>query len=144
MTIKSGTGFSSKDSMSAAIKTVKTVKTIKFGPLEFEGLLLEDGSFAVAVSQLLALGLVPDCYSLNGPETQLGAFHPFSFKVKTELQPTAVDCVSLMVFERILRVFEDRGLEVAVDLVDDLYGLALEQMFLDAFGVRWNPRRSGG
>ena len=129
MTIKSDTGHSSKDIMSA------TIKTVKFGPLEFEGLLLEDGNFAIAISQLAVLNLVSPTPSKKELEV-LSLVIPDSFKVKTVLNSEAVDCILLSDFELVVRILDKLGVEVAVDLVDAAFGLSVCELYGDAFGVR--------
>ena len=129
MTVKSGTGFSSKGIMTA------TIKTVKFGPLEFEGLLLEDGNFAIAISQLAVLNLVSPNPSPKELEI-LGLVIPDSFKVKTAHNTEAVDCILLSDFELVVRILDKLGVAVAVDMVDAAFGVAVAELYGDAFRVR--------
>ena len=115
-----------------------SIATVKFGPLEFEGLMLEDGTFAVAIPQLAALNLVPPNRSLKQLETLLSMVFQSHQKVKTELNPNAVNCISLSDFELVLRTLNRRGLEAAVVIVDGLLGMSLAQLFSDAFGVKFD------
>ena len=115
-----------------------SIAIVKMGPLEFEGLMLEDGTFAVAIPQLAALNLVPKNRSLKELEALLGMVFQSPQKVKTELNPKAVNCISLSDFERAIYTLSKRGLEVAVAIVVNLFGLSLVQLFSDAFGVKFD------
>ena len=114
------------------------IAIVKMGPLEFEGLMLEDGTFAVAIPQLAALNLVPKNLSLKRLETLLGMVFPSPKKVKTELNSKAVNCISLSDFEQVLRTLNKRGVAAAVDIVGGLLGMSLAQLFSDAFGVKFD------
>jgi len=115
-----------------------SIAIVKIGHLEFEGLMLEEGSFAVAIPQLAALNLVPPNRSLKQLETLLSMVFQSHQKVKTELHSQAVNCISLSDFERAIRTLDKRGLGAAVILVDALFGVSVVQLFSNAFGVKFD------
>jgi len=114
------------------------IAIVKIGPLEFEGLMLEDGTFAVAIPQLAALNLVPPNRSLKRLEDLLGMVFQSHQKVKTELNSKDVNAISLSDFELAIRALDKRGLEIAVVIVDALFGLSMTQRFCAAFGVKFD------
>ena len=130
MAIKSGTGFSSKSIMSA------TVATVKLGTLEFEGLRLAGGAFAIAIPQLVALNLIAPDTSLAELKLSLGVSLPSAKKVKTKLHPESVNCISLSDFSLVLYTLNRRRVPAAVDMVSSLFSLSANQLFSDAFGVK--------
>ena len=132
MTIKSGTGFSSKGSMRAIIAAVE------LGHLGFEGLRFGDGTFAIAIPQLVALNLIAPDTSLKELELSLGMDFQSLPKVETVIYPEAVDCLSLSDFGLVIRALDKRGVEAAVGIVDAMFGLATVQLFSDAFGDKFD------
>ena len=139
MTIKSDTGHSSK-TMRA------TTATVKIGHTEFEGLLLGDGTFAVAVSQLIELLLLPPTFSLKRI-TLLPGIAPLSpKKVKTIHNHKSVICLSLLDLLKVVCTLNAIGLDGAVDLTNSIWGTSLVQHFLDGFGVTFDleDRQDGG
>jgi len=73
------------------------VSPVPIGNLSIEGLLLQDGSYGVAVSQIVALQLVPPNRSLKQLETLLGMVFQSHLKVKTILNPKVVLTTSIRV-----------------------------------------------
>lgn len=78
------------------------VAPIPIGLIEIEGLLFSDGSFGVAIPQLDRLKLVPPNRSLKQLESLLGITLQSHRKVKTELNPKAVNAIDLLDFEKVL------------------------------------------
>ena len=111
------------------------VAPIPIGSMEIEGLLFSDGSFGVAIPQLDRLKLVPPNRSLKQLESLLGMTLQSHRKVKTELNPKAVNAIDLLDFEKVLRRLDRQGNEVARSLCDDLIGVILHQLFCDGFKI---------
>ena len=102
--------------------------------IEIEGLRLPNGTFAVSVSQVAALFLVgPNNHTkqvkvLLGNDSQL-------VQTSSELNPKPVNIVSLSQFDTILTQLDRKGNLKAQELRDALSGLALNELFCDAFGI---------
>lgn len=111
------------------------VAPISIGTIEIEGLLFGDGSFGVAIPQLDRLKLVPPNRSLKQLESLLGMTLQSHRKVKTELNPKAVNAIDLLDFEKVLRKLDRQGNEVARLLCDSLIGVMLHQLFCDGFEI---------
>lgn len=112
------------------------VTQVHIGSFSIPGLLLEDGNFAVAVPQLVDLGFVPPNRSLKQLQTLLGFSFP-SHKSTSELNSKAVNVILLPDFERLLVEVAFKGNEKAKTLVRQLAGLSLQQLFSDAFGIKF-------
>ena len=102
--------------------------------IEIEGLRLPSGVFAVSVSQVAALFLAgPNNHTkqvkvLLGNDSQL-------VQTSSELNPKPVNIVSLSQFDTILTQLDRKGNLKAQELRDALSGLALNELFCDAFGI---------
>jgi len=103
---------------------------------EVEGLMLPDGSFGVAFAQAAEINLVPPNRSLKQLNALLGTDFQ-SHQTKSELNPKAVNYLTLNEFELLIRKLDRKGNKVAQDLTDNLVGLSLVQLFSDAFGVKF-------
>lgn len=112
------------------------VAVINFGGLTFEGLLLPDGSFAVAVPQIADLFLDTRNYAAQTLKRLMGKDFE-THKVKTEFNQNSTNCVSLIVFEKIIAKLDRAGNKIAQDFRDDLAGLSLVQIFSDNFKVKF-------
>lgn len=112
-----------------------TVAQVPFGNRSIEGLLLETGKFAIAISQVASLNLIPPNRSLKQLEILLGMVFQSHQKAKTSLHPKAVNIISLLDFEKLLAKLDRSGNTTAQALRDMLVGLSLQQIFCDAFGV---------
>jgi hypothetical protein len=119
-----------------------TVTTVKMGNLEIEGLLLNDGSFAVAVPQITNLFPYfqqyqdPQKYGAQTLKRLMGNDFK-THKVKTEFNRNITLAVNLLDFERVLRKLDKLSDSVAEILTDDLVGLSLTQLFSDSFGIKF-------
>lgn len=114
-----------------------TVAQIPFGQnLTIEGLLLDDGSFAVAVPQVCSIFQFPIKHASRDIKGILGAGFQFP-KVRTTLHPKAVNCITLVEFERLIVELSAKGNLTALELNRALIGLSLTQVFSDAFGIKF-------
>ena len=135
-------------------KTKKAVvTTVKVSHIEFEGLMLPNGGYAIAVSQLYALGLIRQ----NKASKDLKALLGNSFKFKKtiyELNPRAVNIISLSDFKKLLIKLDRKGNKPAQDLRDELelMDLSFKQVFSEAFrqkvekdeNLQWLKERQDG
>lgn len=122
--------------MAKAILTAK-VAIVRFGKIEIEGLLFEDGSLGVAIPQLARLDFVPPNRSQKQIEALLGISLPSHRKAKTDINSKAVNTIDLLDFERILRKLDKSNHPVAESMADALIGLSLQQLFSDAFDIEF-------
>ena len=72
-----------------------TISTVKIGHLEFEGLLLDDGTFAIAIPQVCSTFQFANEHASRDLKAILGAGFQFA-KVCTTLNPKAVNCITLL------------------------------------------------
>ena len=113
-----------------------SVTQVNIGPIAIEGLMSENGDFAIAVPQMVALDLVPPNRSAKQLESALGV--PFqSHKLKTEINPKAINAITLDTFQSVIRALDKKGNPAASAFVDAMFGLSLHQVFADAFGIKF-------
>lgn len=121
-------------------KTMKTQKAIvsevQIGTIAIEGLMLPDGSFAVAVPQIASLLQFLNKNASRDLKALMGEGFQF-LKAKSELNPKPVNIVTLPQFSAILLELSLRGNESAIAMSRLLVGLSLHQLFCDAFGVKF-------
>lgn len=122
-----------------------SVAPVKLGHLEFEGLLIENGEFAIAQQQVAAIFQViptsaPEWMKRNlGKDTSL-----WGFKVKTNREAVegkrvrkSETALNLISFEKLLRKLDRKGNLIAQSIVDDLVGVSLQKLFSDAFHIKF-------
>ena len=102
--------------------------------IEIEGLRLPNGTFAVSVSQIANLFSIPQKNSSRDFKALLGEGFQF-LKTSSELHPKPVNIISLSQFEIVMMMLDRMGNLKAQELRDALAGLALNELFCDAFGV---------
>ena len=117
--------------------TKATVATVKLGDLEIEGLMLPDGSYAIAFSQLATLKLVPRNRSIKQLKSRIGGDFPSHQSIKTELNSKPVNVIDLEDFTKIVKKLARSGNERAFDFLEIMAGLSLRQLFADAFGEKF-------
>jgi hypothetical protein len=116
-----------------------TVTQVPFGGIEIEGLLLENGEFAISTPQVNSLisFSTHNNYASQTLKRLLGNdFSPH--KAKVEGLKQLINCISLLDFERILAKLDRLGNKQAQELRDSLVGLSLTQLFSDAFGIKFD------
>jgi hypothetical protein len=115
--------------------TLKAVATkVQIGHLTIDGLMMPDGSFAIAVPQIAELFLDNHNQASQTPKRLMGANFK-THKTKTEFNRNATLAVPLPEFERVVAKLDRAGNIKAQDFRDELAGLGLHQMFCDAFGI---------
>jgi hypothetical protein len=115
-----------------------TVTQVPFGGIEIEGLLLENGEFAIAFSQLQILDLIPPNRSQKQLESLLGICFQSHQKAKTSLHPKAVNIINLDELKNVILASANKGNLQAQNLRDSLVGLSLTQLFSDAFNIKFD------
>ena len=113
-----------------------TVTTVQIGPFNLQGLMDEDGGFAIAIPQMVDLNLVPPNRSAKQLKALVGIDLP-SHKLKTDLNSKAINAITLDTFQSVIRALDKKGNPVAAGFVDAMLGLSLHQLFADAFGVKF-------
>ena len=112
---------------------------VKIGHLEIEGLLLDDGSFGVAVPQIAKLfPYFSD--SQNQASQKLKRLMGKDFKttkVNTIFNKNYVLSVNLDDFLGVIRKLMSINDTVAIDIASQLIGLSLQQLFSDAFNIHF-------
>jgi hypothetical protein len=112
------------------------IANVKIGCLEFEGLMLDDGTFGIAVPQVCSVFQTDKNQASRTIKSILGNDFQFD-KWRSTLHPKAVNVLSLVDFEKLLRKLDRSGNLLAQGLVDSLVGLSLHQLFSDAFCVKF-------
>ena len=116
------------------------ISSVKIGSLTIQGLLFSDGSFGVAIPQLVEQGLISvnghKKYATQTIERLLG--EPFNgHKVKVESYKNLINALTLVQFEKIMLKLDRAGDVKAQAFRDALVGLSLVQLFHDAFGLEF-------
>lgn len=106
------------------------------GLKKIEGLMLPDGSYAVAIPQIADLFLDNRNTASRDLKRLMGADFKTS-KVKTEFNKNITLAVDLKTFEIVVAKLDRKGNVNAQLFRDDLVGLSLHQLFCDAFGVKF-------
>lgn len=117
------------------------IADVKFGKRIIQGLMLPSGEFAIAVPQIVEL--LPNLVRQNQASRDLKAFlgKDFQFdKTTSELNPKAVNYISLIELEKLVVIATSRGDADALLLNLDLVGLSLTQLWSDAFGVKFEQK----
>jgi hypothetical protein len=114
------------------------VAQVEFGAVTLEGLMLPDGSFAIAgqqvceVFQLDKTNVLKTLKSLLGKDVQL-------VKTATDRasrQNRAENCITLLQLEKLIIRLALKGNLIAGEILEASIGMTLTQRFSDAFGVK--------
>lgn len=120
--------------------TTTTVKAIvapvNIGRIVIDGLMLPNGDFAIAVPQVADLFQFDTNQASRTLKPLLGKGFQFD-TAKSELHPKSVNILSLTEFEIVTLELALRGNEKAIAFQRDLVGLALIQLFNDAFDIKY-------
>lgn len=122
--------------MAKDILTAK-VAIVRFGAIEFEGLLFEDGRYGVAVQQVATLFSVPQNNAQRDFKAILGeSFQFLKVRAKRHSRQNRVEnSLSLIDLEKLLFELAVLGNSQAISISRALIGLSLVQIFSDSFGV---------
>ena len=125
--------------------TKAVVATVKFGSLEIEGLMLPDGSYAIAARQVAELISAHPAQASRQLKLALskGSERNTSFlKIKTDRNNARTNSnpetiLTLEQFSKALTELAFNGNKKARDIVRVISGLSLRQLFADAFGEKF-------
>lgn len=112
------------------------IASVSFGGLEIEGLLLPDGSFAIAVPQICSLFQFAKDHGNRTIKALLGNDFQFA-KVNSTLNPKPVNVLRLTDFEKLVFRLALKQNQIAIDFSESLIGLSLHQLFCDAFKIKF-------
>lgn len=137
---------SKKDFDTMNNNTKAIVSKIDLGFAQVEGLMLPDGSYAIAVPQIADLFGDTRNYASQSLKRLMGADFK-THKVSTEFNPKPVNIVKLEDFKKIIRLLDKKGNEVASAFMDAILEEGLERRFDHVFNENVkrspHPQRSG-
>jgi len=113
-----------------------TVTDVPVGYLTIPGLMDEHSEFYVGVPQIAEQFQFPVKHASRDIKSLLGKDFEFP-KLKTPLNPKAINAVPLDRFESLLFELALKGNEGAISFSRMLIGLSLRQLFSDAFKVKF-------
>lgn len=113
------------------------IAKVQIGLIWIDGLMDENGNFYVGIPQVADLNLVQRQRSLKRLESSIGMTFQNATKLKTPLNPKAVNAISLRDFEIMLAKLDRKGNIQAQQFRDDLVGFSLHQLFCDAFKIKF-------
>ena len=113
------------------------VAPVQIGHITIDGLMLPNGDFAIAVSQIAELFRFDKNQASRTLKPLLGGDFQFD-TAKSELHPKAVNILSLTDFEIVILELVIRGNEAAIAFQRSLVGLALIQIFNRSFGIKFD------
>ena len=109
---------------------------VPFGNIEIEGLLKPAGNFSIGLSQVAILGLVPRNRSLKQIKALTGLGFQSHEKIITDLNPKAVNAISLDDLALIQKWALSEKIDAAIDLAVLCTGFTFHQLFADAAGIK--------
>jgi hypothetical protein len=113
-----------------------TVTPVQIGTLTIEGLMTEVSEFYVAVPQAADLFQFDKNQASREVKSLLGKGFQFD-KVTTPLNPKAVNALKLEQFGQLVFELALKGNTKAIEFQRMLAGLSLQQLFSDAFGIKF-------
>lgn len=124
-----------------------TVEPVKIGHLTIEGLMDEAENYYIAQQQVAAIFQVIPTSAPKWLKANTGKDCSL-FSVKTNREATegkrvrsTEKAIGLLDFERLLRKLDKAGNSIAESICDDLLGLSLQQLFCDAFEVKFEKEQ---
>lgn len=117
------------------IKTQKAIlASVSHAGLKFEALMLPDGSYRIGVSQIAQLNLVRPNQASRTIKRLLGSDFQFD-QVKSELNPKAINTLTLEEFGKVVKLLAKQGNEIAWALLEASLLEKLERILDSTFGV---------
>jgi hypothetical protein len=121
-------------------KTQKAViAKVNIGNVEIEGLMLPDGNFGVAIPQISDIFLDTRNYGSQTLNRLMGKDFK-THKAKTDFNKNVTNYVTLLDFEKVVAHLDRAGNKKAQNFRDDLIGLSLNQLFSDAFNIKFEQQ----
>ena len=108
---------------------------VQIGQVSFNGVMLPDGSYGIAIPQIADLFLDSQSQASQTLKRLMGKGFK-THKAKTRFNRNATLIISLPEFERVIAKLDRAGNKQAQDFRDALVGLSLYQLFSDAFGIQ--------
>lgn len=112
------------------------IALVNLGHIQIEGLLGEDGKFYVAVPQVADRFELFKANAARDLRALLGKDFKIITKAKTTISHNHVNVLTLDQFHRVLFELSHKGNPLATEIMRDISGLALHQLFCDAFGIQ--------
>ena len=109
---------------------------VDLGFAQIEGLMLPDGSYCVAISQLAEIKLVPQNRSLKQLQALTGLPFPSHRKTQSDLNSKPVNIIDLNDLSKLIRQLDKQGNELARAFVDVILEEGLQRRFDTAFGKK--------
>jgi len=111
------------------------VTKIDLGSIQFDGLMLPDGTYAIAVPQIAELVGLSKQYASRDLKRMMGKdFSPS--KSTTEYTKAAVNIVDLATFRKVIRELDKQSNPIASALIDAFIEESIERRFDTAFGKK--------
>lgn len=123
--------------------TIKAqIETISIGNIEIEGLLLPDGNFGISLQQLrqLAYPSTSPTHALTELKSACGKGFQLT-KVSTDISNNPQWVITIDQLNFCLTELAFKGHKEARSLVRLLSGLSLQQLFSDAFGIKFEQEQ---
>ena len=112
------------------------VTNVQIGLIEVEGLMFPNGSFGIAIPQIADLvGTSKNTASRDFKRLMGEEFRPS--KNSTELGNQKINSITINEFEQLLAKLDRAGNIKAQELRDLMVGLSLQQLWSDAFGLKF-------
>jgi hypothetical protein len=111
------------------------VAQIDLGFAKFNGLMIPDGRYAIAVPQIAELFQFNPNQASRDLKRLLGNDFQFD-QAKSELNPKAVNIVYLEDFGQIIRALDKKGNPIAIAFIDAILVESLERRFDNSFGKK--------
>jgi hypothetical protein len=112
------------------------ITTVSIGLIQFDGLMLEDGTFGIAVPQACSVFQIPNKNAQRDIKSILGKSFQF-LKWRSALHPKAVNVLLLPDFELLIFELMLKQHSIAIEIGRSLMGLTLQQLFCDAFNIKF-------
>lgn len=117
-------------------KVTAELAIVCIGSIEIEGLMLEDGTFGIAVPQVCTLFQFDKNQGSRDIKSIMGSGFQFD-KWRSKLNPKAVNVLLLKDFESVLFELALKQNQIAIEFSRTIMGLSLQQLFSDAFCVQF-------
>ncbi len=126
----------------SSLTRIAVITQVPIGKGSIEGVRFVDTKeveFGIAVVQVASQFQFDTNQASRKLKSLLGKDFQFD-KARTEINPKAVNVLTLIQYERVLRLLDRAGNKQAQSVVDDLIGLSLHQIFCDAFDLEFEKR----
>ena len=112
------------------------ITTVSIGLIRLDGLMVEDGTFGIAVPQVCSVFQILNKNAQRDIKAILGKGFQF-LKWRSKLHPKAVNVLLLPDFELLIFELMLKQHPIAIEIGRSLMGLTLQQLFCDAFDIKF-------